>query len=74
VRERNATREVVSMQDESRGSLVTAAQAAAVVNRSVEGVRQAIRTHGLEEDYRAGKRRFRVDLDDMIALYKRIGR
>jgi hypothetical protein len=74
VRERNATREVVSMQDESRGSLVTVAQAAAVVNRSVEGVRQAIRTHGLEKDYRAGKRRFRVDLDDMIALYKRIGR
>jgi hypothetical protein len=55
-----------------RGSLVTVAQAAGVVNRNPEAVRKAVENHGLYKDYAPGKLRFRVYLNDVVELYAEI--
>jgi len=55
-----------------KGSLVTVAQAAAVVGRNPEAVRKAVENHGLCKEYIPGKLRFRVYLNDVAELYSRI--
>jgi hypothetical protein len=56
----------------AKGSLVTVAQAAAVVNRNPEAVRKAVENHGLHKEYQSGKQRFFVRLNDVVELYAQI--
>ena len=55
----------------SKGSLVTVAEAAAVVRRNPEALRKAVENHDLEKVYAPGKQRFRVYLNDVVELNER---